>query len=115
MDRASDEDVAWAILVNRCTSTTLLLVAFAALRPQLALGRADLGVLVAVGSLDIAANAMFAVASTEDLVSLVSVMASLYPITTVGLAAVVLGERPHRMAQVGVVLALCGVALIAGA
>jgi drug/metabolite transporter (DMT)-like permease len=115
MDRASDEDVAWAILVNRCTSTTLLLVAVAALRPTLALGRADLGVLVVVGSLDIAANAMFAVASTEDLVSLVSVMASLYPITTVFLAAVVLGERPHRMAQVGVVLALCGVALIAGA
>jgi drug/metabolite transporter (DMT)-like permease len=114
MDRASDEDVAWAILVNRCTSGTLLLVAFAVLRPQLALGRADLGVLVVVGALDIAANAMFAVASTEDLVSLVSVMASLYPITTVGLAAVVLGERPHRVAQVGVVLALCGVALIAG-
>jgi drug/metabolite transporter (DMT)-like permease len=113
IDRASDEDVAWAILVNRCTSATVLLVAFAVLRPRLALGRADLGVLVAVGALDIAANAMFAVASTQDLVSLVSVLASLYPITTVGLAAVVLGERPHRVAQVGVVLALCGVALIA--
>jgi drug/metabolite transporter (DMT)-like permease len=114
MDRASDEDVAWAILVNRCTSSTLLLGAFAMLRPRFALGRADLAALLAVGALDIAANAMFAVASTEDLVSLVSVMASLYPITTVGLAAVVLGERPHRVAQVGVVLALCGVALIAG-
>ena len=104
----------WAILVNRSTSVTVLLVAFAALRPQVALARADLGVLVAVGTLDIAANVMFAIASTKDLVSLVSVLASLYPITTVGLAAVVLGERPHRTAQVGVVLALCGVALIAG-
>jgi drug/metabolite transporter (DMT)-like permease len=114
MDRASDEDVAWAILVNRSTSVTVLLVAFAALRPQVGLGRADLGVLAAVGMLDIAANVMFAIASTKDLVSLVSVLATLYPITTVGLAAVVLGERPHRTAQVGVVLALCGVALIAG-
>ena len=114
MDRASDEDVAWAILVNRCTSTTLLLFAFAVLRPRLALGRADIGILIAVGALDIAANAMFGIAATQDLVSLVSVLASLYPITTVGLAAVVLGERPHRTAQVGVVLALCGVALIAG-
>jgi drug/metabolite transporter (DMT)-like permease len=114
MDRASDEDVAWAILINRCTSGTMLLVAFALLRPRLVLGRSDFGILVVVGALDIAANAMFAVASTEDLVSLVSVMASLYPITTVGLAAMVLGERPHRVAQVGVVLALCGVALIAG-
>ena len=114
MDRASEENVAWAILVNRCTSATVLLVAFAVLRPRVALGRGDLGVLVLVGALDIAANAMFAIASTESLVSLVSVSASLYPITTVGLAAVVLGERPHRVAQVGVVLALCGVALIAG-
>jgi drug/metabolite transporter (DMT)-like permease len=76
--------------------------------------RPDVPVLIAVGTLDMAANAMFAVASTKDLISLVSVLASLYPITTVALAALVLGERPHRMAQVGVVMALCGVALIAG-
>jgi drug/metabolite transporter (DMT)-like permease len=113
MDRASDEDVAWAIFVNRAASVTVLLAAFAALRPRVAVRRADAPALAAVGALDISANAMFAVASTEGLVSLVSVMASLYPITTVALAAVVLGERPHRVAQVGVTLALCGVALIA--
>jgi drug/metabolite transporter (DMT)-like permease len=113
MDRASDEDVAWAILANRLTSATVLLAAFAVLRPPLAARRADIPVLALIGVLDIGANAMFAVASTEGLVSLVSVLGSLYPLTTVGLAAVVLGERPHRVAQVGVVLALCGVALIA--
>jgi drug/metabolite transporter (DMT)-like permease len=113
MDRASDEDVAWAILANRLTSATVLLVAFAVLRPPLAARRADLPALALIGVLDIGANAMFAVASTEGLVSLVSVLGSLYPLTTVGLAAVVLGERPHRVAQLGVVLALCGVALIA--
>jgi drug/metabolite transporter (DMT)-like permease len=47
------------------------------------------------------------------LVSLVSVLGSLYPLTTVALAAVVLGERPHRVAQVGVAIALAGVVLIA--
>ena len=113
MDRASDEDVAWAILANRVTSVTVLLAAFAVLRPPLAARRADIPVLALIGMLDIGANAMFAIASTEGLVSLVSVLATLYPLTTVGLAAVVLGERPHRVAQVGVVLALCGVALIA--
>ena len=113
MDRASDEDVAWAILANRTTSVTVLLAAFVFLGSRLAVRRPDASVLIAGGTLDIAANAMFAVASTKDFVSLVSVLASLYPITTVGLAAVVLGERPHRTAQVGVVLALCGVALIA--
>jgi drug/metabolite transporter (DMT)-like permease len=113
MDHASDDDVAWAILVNRLTSVTVLLAAFAALRPPFAARRSDLPVLAAIGTLDITANGMFALASTEGLVSLVSVLASLYPLTTVALAAVVLGERPHRVAQVGVVLALTGVALIA--
>jgi drug/metabolite transporter (DMT)-like permease len=113
MDRASDEDVVWAIVANRCTSVAILLVAFAALRPPLALRRSDLPVVALIGVLDISANAMFALASTKGFVSLVSVLGSLYPLTTVGLAAVVLGERPHRTAQAGVVLALLGVALIA--
>jgi drug/metabolite transporter (DMT)-like permease len=113
MDQASDDDVAWAILVNRATSVTVLLAGFAVLRPRLAVRRPDVPVLVAVGTLDIAANAMFAVASTEGLVSLVSVLGSLYPITTVALAGAVLAERPHRVAQIGVVLSLSGMALIA--
>jgi drug/metabolite transporter (DMT)-like permease len=113
MDHASDEDVAWAIFANRATSVTVLLAAFLVLRPPLAVRRPDVPTLVAIGTLDIAANAMFAVASTEGLVSLVSVLGSLYPITTVGLAAVVLHERPHRIAQAGVALTLGGVALIA--
>jgi drug/metabolite transporter (DMT)-like permease len=113
MDRASDEDVAWAILLNRCASVTVLLAAFAVLRPPLAVRRSDLPALALIGALDISANAMFAIASTKGLVSLVSVLGSLYPLTTVGLAAMVLGERPHRTARIGVVLALAGVAFIA--
>jgi drug/metabolite transporter (DMT)-like permease len=113
MDRASDEDVAWAIFANRGASVIVLAAAFAVLRPPLTAGRADLPVLALIGALDISANAMFAIASTQGLVSLVSVLGSLYPLTTVGLAAVVLGERPHRTAQAGVVLALAGVVLIA--
>jgi drug/metabolite transporter (DMT)-like permease len=75
--------------------------------------RGDLSVLIAIGTLDIGANAMFAIAATQGLVSLVAVLGSLYPLTTVLLAAVVLRERPHRIAQLGVVGALLGVALIA--
>jgi drug/metabolite transporter (DMT)-like permease len=113
IDNASDEDVAWAIFFNRAASVTVLLAAFAALRPPLAARRSDLPVLGLIGACDISANAMFAVASTKGLVSLVSVLGSLYPLTTVALAAVVLRERPHRVAQIGVALALSGVVLIA--
>ena len=113
MDRASDTDVAWAILVNRATGCSLLLVAALILRPPIAVRRGDAAALLGVGALDISANATFALASTKGLVSLVSVLGSLYPLTTVSLAAIVLRERPHRVAQVGVVGALVGVALIA--
>jgi drug/metabolite transporter (DMT)-like permease len=113
MDRASDGDVAWAMLVNRVTGVSLLIAATVVLRPPFHAGRRDIPVLIGIGALDIAANAMFAVAATKGLVSVVSVLGSLYPVTTVGLAALVLRERPHRLAQVGVVTALFGVVLIA--
>ena len=113
IDNASDADIGWAMVVNRITGFSLLLAAFALLRPPLAARRNDIPVLATVGTLDIGANALFALASTEGLVSLVSVLGSLYPLTTVALAAVVLGERPHRVAQIGVATALAGVVLIA--
>jgi drug/metabolite transporter (DMT)-like permease len=113
MDNASDADIGWAMLGNRITSFTLLLAAFAVLRPPLAARRSDAPVLATVGTLDITANGLFAIAATEGLVSLVSVLGSLYPLTTLALAAIVLRERPHRIAQVGVAVALTGVVLIA--
>ncbi len=112
MDRASDGDVLWAILVNRVTAVGLLLLAALVLRPAVALRRDDIPAIAAIGALDITANTMFAVASTKGLISLVAVLGSLYPITTIALARIVLGESPHRLAQVGVVAALCGVVLI---
>ena len=113
MDNASDADIGWAMLGNRITGFSLLLRRVRGAAPAVEGARADAPVLATVGTLDITANALFAIASTEGLVSLVSVLGSLYPLTTVALAAVVLGERPHRLAQVGVAVALTGVVLIA--
>ena len=112
-DRASDGDVPWAMLVNRVTGVTLLLCAVAALRPPLRATKRDVPLLALIGTLDVGANALFGFAATKGLVSVVSVLGSLYPLTTVALAAVVLHERPHRLARVGVAAALLGVALVA--
>ncbi|MFD0363573.1 EamA family transporter [Nocardia sp. GCM10030253] len=66
-----------------------------------------------IGVLDTIANAALLYAFHGSLLSLVSVIGSLYPAATVLLAMVLLGERVGRMQQVGMLLALTSVGLIA--
>jgi drug/metabolite transporter (DMT)-like permease len=115
IDKASDGDVLWAVCVNRTVSVTLLGLALLATRPKLALRTADMRTLAIVGVLDILANGFFALAATQGLVSVVAVLASLYPVVTVALARVVLKERLRAVQRVGAALALAGVALISAA
>jgi drug/metabolite transporter (DMT)-like permease len=74
--------------------------------------RPNLATLVGAGVLDNVANLLFVLAAARGLLSLVSVLGSLYPVVTVVLARVVLDERLARWQLVGVAGALCGVALI---
>jgi drug/metabolite transporter (DMT)-like permease len=113
IDGASDGGAVWASLVNRITSVTLLLLAAAVVRPKLATARPHLPALALAGTLDVSANLLFAAATTEGLISLVSVAGSLYPVITVLLARLLLKERVHRVQEVGVVAALGGIVLIA--
>jgi drug/metabolite transporter (DMT)-like permease len=112
LDAASEGGVAWALLVQRAACVALVLAAVAAVRPEFSFARVDVMPMVVIGALDMAANAFFALASTRGLVSVVSVLASLYPVTTVVLARILLGERIARTQQLGVVAALSGVVLI---
>src|SRR5919198_529164 len=79
--------------------------------PQVAAG-VGLALLALIGIGDMLGNLLFAAASRGGLVSVTSVLASLYPIVTVVLARVILAERVARSQEVGVVLTLAGVALI---
>ena len=67
----------------------------------------------AIGVADASANLTFGFASTMGMVSVVSVLAGLYPVTTVLLALVVLRERLLPVQAVGITTALVGVALLA--
>ena len=69
--------------------------------------------LALTGLLDVTANALFLLAARIGLVSLVAVISSLYPASTVLLARVVLHERVGRRQQAGLALAAVGVVLIA--
>ena len=113
LDLASEGDVLWALLAARSVAIVLLVAVGLALRPGHDLSARDLRDLAAVGVFDVAANALFAFASTQGLVSLVAVLASLYPVTTILLARLVLKESVRTSQAVGVALALLGVAAIA--
>ena len=62
--------------------------------------------------LDVGADVFFAFATTTGLLSVVSILSSLYPVATVVLARIVLDERMARLQQAGIGLALTGVVLI---
>ena len=111
MHAASHGDFLWAAFVFRLTSTTLIACAWLVLRPRRA-RRADLPALASIGVLDTGGNVFFAAASSRGLVSVVSVLASLYPVVTVLLARAVLHERVHRSQELGIALALGGIVLI---
>jgi drug/metabolite transporter (DMT)-like permease len=60
----------------------------------------------------VTANALFTLAADRGLLAIVSVLGSVYPVATVILAHVVLGERITRVQRAGVGLAFVGVALV---
>jgi drug/metabolite transporter (DMT)-like permease len=112
MDQAADGGALWAAVLNRWASLTVLVAAACALRrTPVVPARATVPILL-IGVLDIAANALFAAALTHGLAGVVSVLGSLYPITTVLLAQALLHERLARLQGVGVGSALTGVALL---
>jgi len=110
---AAQHDWLWPSLVFRLTSVTLVWTALLVMRTRRGGVRPHLAVLAAVGVLDTGGNVFFAAASsTHGLLSVVSVLASLYPVVTVLLARFALGERVQLSQDAGVVITLAGVVLI---
>jgi drug/metabolite transporter (DMT)-like permease len=69
--------------------------------------------IIAAGVLDVAANVFYLMATREGLLSVVSVLASLYPVGTVVLARIVLGERFASLQRIGMAVAIPAAILIA--
>ena len=69
--------------------------------------------MAAVGALDMAGNGFFILAVQAGSLAVAAVLSSLYPVTTVILATVFLGERLTRSHAVGIGLAAAAIACIA--
>jgi drug/metabolite transporter (DMT)-like permease len=114
LDKVGTDTGLWPLLVSRGSATALVLIAAAfskRLRPP---GGVPLRLALTAGALDVLANVAFLYALRAGLLSLVSVLTSLYPAATVLLARIVLRERTVAVQRVGLVLAAVAVAMIAG-
>lgn len=110
--RGAQVDVLMTLTGMRAVSVGAFAIAALALRTRGGLGRGDLPSLLAVGGADVAANLLYALATQRGLLSVTSVLGSLYPVVTVLLARALLHERLRRVQQAGVTGALAGVVLV---
>jgi len=109
----SEDAGLWPVALERTAATiTLVTIAFALTRGALVLPSRLARLVVTIGVLEVGATVPLLLALQRGPVAIASVLASLYPVTTVLLAALVLRERMSRLQLVGVGLALCAVVLV---
>jgi drug/metabolite transporter (DMT)-like permease len=113
-DAPSDASVPWTLVLARSAALPFVALIIARRRPTLTLPGRTLALgIAAVGTIDLLATALIAIANTKGDLSVVSVLGGMYPVMTVLLAAVVLKERVAAPQVVGIVLALGGVGAVA--
>ncbi len=112
-DMTARHDPLWAMTGGRMSTALVFALLILVMRPRLTVHRAAIPFIVVVGLADTAANGLFALATTKGYLSIVAVLGSVYPVVTVVLAYTLLHERIARRQQIGVVLTLAGVAVIA--
>ena len=104
----------WPLVAARGASVAVLgLVALLGFMPRRPPPPGSRAYTAAAGALDAQANVLYLLAVREGLVSVVSVLAALYPVSTVILARLVLHERFHKVQLAGMVLALPATILMA--
>jgi drug/metabolite transporter (DMT)-like permease len=113
LSSAADTDPYWAMIVMRGVALMGMLAVVVVGRSGFGARPAQVPLLLGIGALDTVATGLFAIATTFGYLSVVSVIASLFPLGTIALARLALGEHLHRHQNVGVAAALVGVALVA--
>lgn len=111
--RSSEADPYWAPLVLRVFSLATVVVFVLVRRVNVRVGRRGVLVISLIGMLDVLANVAYSVSTTLQLLAISAVLSSLFPVVTVALARLHLGERVTRVQQSGSVLTMAGVLLVA--
>jgi drug/metabolite transporter (DMT)-like permease len=109
---AAPDGRAWALLDARLALIAVLAVWAGRRLREVRISR-ESAPLAVPGLLLVAGTLLYTLAADHGQLSLVSVLGSLFPVVTVGLAATVVGERISRPQALGVAAAVAGVVLIA--
>jgi drug/metabolite transporter (DMT)-like permease len=110
--RADHDSGLWPLVISRLTSAALIVPLARSRRVAQPLTGRVLRLAVLAGVLDASANLFFLLASRHGLLSLASVITSLYPAMTVLLAVLVLSEHTGRLQRVGLAMAATSIVLI---
>ena len=104
----------WPLVAARGTSVALFAIVALVGRHTLRLEAPVLRTVLLAGVVDMAANALYVLATRGAPLSIVVTLSSLYPASTVVLARVVLGERLSPLQIAGVACAMVAVTMIVG-
>jgi drug/metabolite transporter (DMT)-like permease len=106
MDAASEGDIGWALLLARFASLAVIATVAVVRRSRPVVRRTELPAIAVIGALIVAADAMYATASTLGLLGIVAVLGSFHSIVTIVLARIVLKEHLHLSQRIGVALTI---------
>jgi drug/metabolite transporter (DMT)-like permease len=113
LSSAAESDPYWGMVLTRGVGLAVILTALALTRSGIGVRGVQIPLLLGIGAIDTIATVLFAVASTLGLLSVVAVIAALFPLGTIALARLTLGERITPRQNAGVAAALAGVVLVA--
>ena len=112
LDRTDSASGLWPLVAARSSSVPLLIVVALVMGARVGSERRWLQLAVVAGGLDMAANVLYLEATRGGLLSVVAVVSSLYPASTVMLAFVFDHERVHRWQAVGMAGAVAALVLV---
>ncbi len=113
IDRASEEAIFWPLVAARVASVLLFLTITRVRTGNFSLSVVGFGIIFIVGLFNAGGNALYALAATTGRLDIVSVLGSLFPISTIFLAWIVLKEKLIPIQWIGVVLAIIALIFIA--
>lgn len=112
MAKGAQMNPGMTVVAMRLTQVTIMFSVALVLRSRGGLTRADLPMLMIIGATDAVANIFYTMAAGTGMLSVVSVLGSLFPVVTVILAWIFDKERLMAVQYVGIAIAITGVVAI---